>query len=59
MVSLKCGAGREIARGLVNYPSGELTRIKGRRSDEIAGILGHLPYEEVIHRDNLAVTAGE
>jgi glutamate 5-kinase len=31
-------------------------RIKGLRTRQIAQVLGWLPYEEVIHRDNLLVT---
>jgi glutamate 5-kinase len=46
----------EFARGLTNYSSDEIRRIKGLRSDEIAGALGHHPYDEVIHRDNMVVT---
>ena len=47
--------GRELARGLSNYASTELVRIKGLRSDQFEATLGHCPYEEVIHRDNLTV----
>lgn len=45
----------EIARGLVNYPAEDLQRIAGKRSDEIATILGASEYDEVIHRDNMAL----
>jgi glutamate 5-kinase len=48
---------REIARGLCNYSSQELERIRGLRSPEIAETLGHRPYEEVIHRDNMTPLA--
>jgi glutamate 5-kinase len=47
--------GREIARGVVNYNSEDLIKIKGKRSEEIAAILGSKPYDEAIHRDNLAL----
>lgn len=50
--------GAEFARGLINYSAGELRRIAGKRSDAIASILGHCPYTEVIHRDNLALMEG-
>jgi glutamate 5-kinase len=30
-------------------------RIKGLKSEKIAQVLGRRPYEEVIHRDNLAI----
>ena len=47
--------GPAFARGLVNYPAAELTRIVGLRTERIAEVLGYCPYDEVIHRDNLAV----
>jgi glutamate 5-kinase len=55
VVGLCAADGREIARGLTNYAAGDINRIKGLRSDKIAQVLGHRPYEEVVHRDNLAV----
>lgn len=48
--------GRAIGRGLVNYSSEEIRRIAGHQSDRIPELLGHVPYREVIHRDNLVVT---
>lgn len=45
-----------IGRGLVNYSSEEIRRIQGRSSDQIEEVLNHVPYREVIHRDNLIVT---
>ena len=47
--------GRDIARGLVNYSSEELRRIKGCKSRDIEAILGRKDFDEVIHRDNLAL----
>ncbi|QDV22814.1 glutamate 5-kinase [Aureliella helgolandensis] len=47
--------GEEIARGLSNYSSVDLMKIRGQRSPEIEEILGHCPYEAVIHRDNMTV----
>lgn len=49
--------GRIFARGLVNYSAEELRRIAGMRTERIAELLGSIPYEEVVHRDNLAVIA--
>ncbi|HIK17057.1 MAG TPA: glutamate 5-kinase [Leptolyngbyaceae cyanobacterium M33_DOE_097] len=49
--------GREIARGIVNYSSEELEKIKGRQSEAIAEILGYPGVETVVHRDNLALTS--
>jgi glutamate 5-kinase len=47
--------GREVARGLTNYGAEMIHRIKGLPSSRIAQVLGHCPYEEVIHRNNLAL----
>lgn len=55
IVSLVDKFQREVARGLTNYPMEEVQQIKGLRSGEIASVLGHQPYKEVIHRDNMMV----
>jgi glutamate 5-kinase len=47
--------GTEFARGLCNYSAADATRICGLRTEQINGVLGDLPYEEIIHRDNLVV----
>jgi len=47
--------GSECARGLTNYGSEEMRRIAGQPTERIIEILGHCPYDEVIHRDNLAI----
>ncbi len=47
--------GMEFARGLVNYSSAEIDRIKGLRTSDIEKVLGYRVYDEVIHRDNLVV----
>ncbi len=49
--------GREVARGLTNFSADELRTVKGRDSREFGEILGRQAHAEVIHRDNLAVTA--
>ncbi len=58
VVSIIDPRGREVARGIVNYSAAELALIKGRKTHEIAKILGHKDYDEVIHRDNLTVISG-
>ena len=45
----------ELARGLSNYSSDEIEKIKGLKSSEINKVLGYKDYDEVIHRDNLVV----
>jgi glutamate 5-kinase len=57
IVALCDADGMEIARGLTNYPSDEIAKIRGLQSRQIAQVLGYHPYDEVIHRDNLAITA--
>jgi len=48
-------AGKECARGLVNYSSADTRRIMGQPSAQIADILGVMPESELMHRDNLIV----
>jgi glutamate 5-kinase len=55
-VTIADGRGQEIARGLVNYSSAHLAQIRGRRSQDIARVLGEKPHDEAVHRDNLVVT---
>ena len=57
VVSLVDQSGREFARGLTNYDAAAAKAIAGKRSEEISRAIGSIPYEEVIHRDNLVVTA--
>ena len=47
--------GNEIARGLSNYDSDSVAKIRGRKSSEFKKILGEKPYDEVVHRDNLVL----
>jgi len=53
VVSLCDENDREFARGLTNYSSDELKRISGLATGHIADVLGHCPYEEAVHRDNI------
>lgn len=55
VVSVVGPEGREFARGIVNYSSEEIEKIKGKNTNQISVILGHKDYDEVIHRDNLAI----
>ncbi len=47
--------GQEIARGLVNYASGEVRRVARKGTSEIEAVLGYIDEPEVIHRDNLVL----
>lgn len=57
VLALRDMRGGEFARGLTNYVAADLQRIKGFKTEAIAAALGHCPYQEVIHRDNMVVTA--
>lgn len=46
---------KEIARGLVKYGANELRKIMGKKTSEIAAVLGSKRSDEVIHRDDLFV----
>ncbi|WP_447974083.1 glutamate 5-kinase [Nitrospira sp. Kam-Ns4a] len=47
--------GKEFAKGLVNFSSETLSRIKGLKTAEIRKAIGQQEYDEVIHRDNLVI----
>jgi glutamate 5-kinase len=48
-------SGKRLAKGLTNYSSEEIEKIKGLRTSEIEKALGYNYSDEVIHRDNLVV----
>ncbi len=56
-VEFKDRRDQKLGIGLVNYSSADIDRIKGLKSSRIKQVLGHKSYDEVIHRDNLAITA--
>jgi glutamate 5-kinase len=56
-VVVKDQQGHEIARGLTAYGAADAERIAGKRTAEIEAILGYRGRDEMIHRDDLALTA--
>jgi glutamate 5-kinase len=54
-VSVLSADGTEIARGITAYSDMDASRIMGRKSSEIEGILGFRGRHEMIHRDNLVL----
>ena len=54
-VSCSDQSGNDFARGLVKYSSDDLIRIKGLKTSQIASVLGHKDYDEVIHRDDMVI----
>jgi glutamate 5-kinase len=57
VISICDETGHEVARGLCNYGSLDAEKIRGKSKEQIGAILGAVPYEEMVHRDNLVVTA--
>ncbi|WP_375197962.1 glutamate 5-kinase [Sphingobium sp.] len=55
VVDILAEDGRVIARGLIEYDSEEASRIAGKRSEDIAALLGHLPRSVLVHRDHMAM----
>jgi glutamate 5-kinase len=48
--------GRELARGLAGYASGEAQAVAGHKSGEFEAILGYRGRDELIHRDDLVLS---
>jgi glutamate 5-kinase len=46
-----------LGTGLVNYSSSDIRKIMGLKSNQIKERLGYKLYDDVIHRDNLVITA--
>ncbi len=55
-VAFKNGESETLGTGLVNYSSKDIRKIMGAQTREIEARLGQKTYDEVIHRDNLAIT---
>ena len=58
-VSVVSSDGGEAARGMVAYDSADALRIKGLKSAEIMKVLGAAGRDEIIHRDDLVMLAGD
>jgi len=55
IVDIVADGGIRIASGIVNYDSGDVDRIRGRRTDQMTGLLEHVYGDEVVHRNNMVV----
>jgi len=55
MVGIAGPEGTEFARGLTNYGADDLRKIQGKKTAQIAPLLGQRYYDEVVHRDNLLI----
>ena len=54
-VIIRGSDGRELGRGLIAYGRAEAVRIIGKRSSEIAAIIGYEGPDTLIHRDDMAL----
>jgi len=57
-VVIRAADGRELGRGLVAYTQIDAVRIMGKKSGEIAAILGFEGRAELIHRDDMVLSRG-
>jgi glutamate 5-kinase len=55
-VVIRAADGRELGRGLTAYAQADAARIIGKKSGEIAAILGFEGRAELIHRDDMALS---
>lgn len=55
VVSITDSSSHEIARGITNYDSEEISKIKGKNSSDAENALGALHSDEVIHRNNMVI----
>jgi glutamate 5-kinase len=55
-VAIRDEQGGEIGRGLIAYDALHAERIRGRNSRDIARILGIAGRDEMIHRDDMALS---
>lgn len=56
-IAILGASGREIARGLAGYDADEARQIAGKKSAEIAAILGYAGRAAMVHRDDMVMTA--
>jgi glutamate 5-kinase len=58
-VVIRAADGRELGRGLVAYARDDAARIIGRKSGDIAAILGHAGRSELVHRDDMVLSRAQ
>jgi glutamate 5-kinase len=54
-VAIMAADGKVLGHGLARYSSGEVRAIKGLRSQDISGVLGHEGRSVFIHRDDMVI----
>ncbi|MDW7732165.1 MAG: glutamate 5-kinase [Methanolobus sp.] len=54
IIEIKCD-GETFAKGITDYTSGELEKIKGKHTNMIADILGYKNYNHVVKKENIGL----
>ncbi len=57
-VVIRGAKGGELGRGLIAYSSADAALIAGKKSADVEAILGHAGRTELVHRDDMALSAG-
>ncbi len=57
-VVIRGAKGGELGRGLIAYSSVDASLIVGKKSADVEAILGHVGRTELVHRDDMALSAG-
>lgn len=55
-IVIRNSKGSEIGRGLVTYDAADAAKIAGRSTRDIEGLLGYKGPDEIIHRDDMALS---
>ena len=55
IVAIQGPDGKIIARGLTNYSAADMSRIRGKKSQQIRELIAEAAYDEAVHRDNLVL----
>ena len=54
-IAIRGPDGRAVAKGISNYGAADVRRIMGRRTPDLAKLLGDRYFDEVVHRNNMVV----
>ena len=54
-VVIRSADGRDLGRGLTAYGRADADKIAGRKSAEIAALVGYEGRHEIVHRDDMAL----
>lgn len=55
VVDIADPSGAVVARGWTSFSADDIRRVQGRKSSEIAAVLGPRDYDEIVHRDHMVV----